>query len=57
VKRKFVETLVAGIKVTTVPGKALPNIEVTFRFDKDFKRAQEWGRSDLVLEPTGTGRR
>jgi site-specific DNA recombinase len=58
VKRKFIETLVAGITVTTVPGSALPKIEVTFRFDKDFKRAQEWARSsDLVPEPTGTGGR
>jgi site-specific DNA recombinase len=54
VKRKFVETLVAGITVTTLSGSALPKIEVTFRFDRDFKRAQEWGISDLVLGNTGT---
>jgi hypothetical protein len=31
-KRKFIETLVAGIKVTPVEGRELPAVEVTFRF-------------------------
>jgi hypothetical protein len=38
-KRKFVESLVAGIKVTN---DAPP--EVTFRFDPDFERFQKWAR-------------
>jgi hypothetical protein len=48
-KRKFIETLVAGIKVT--PGEPP---EVTFRFDSDFSRAQSSARTGLVPTYTGT---
>jgi site-specific DNA recombinase len=53
-KRKFVETLVAGITVKTPGSQKQPEIEVTFRFDSDYERARKWGRSGLVPAYTGS---
>jgi hypothetical protein len=52
-KRKFVETLVAGITVSGAKG-TLPEVAVRFRFDSDFERAQKSGRG---LVPADTGSR
>jgi hypothetical protein len=53
-KRKFVETLVAGITVTSAKGRKPPEVEVRFRFDSDFERAQRPGRQ---LVPAYAGSR
>jgi DNA invertase Pin-like site-specific DNA recombinase len=47
-KRKFVESLVAGIKI---PNNGPP--EVTFRFEPDLQRFEKWRRSGLVPSYTG----
>ena len=43
-KRRFAETSIAGITVTSAKGRKLPEVEVRFRFDSDFERAQKSGR-------------
>jgi site-specific DNA recombinase len=53
-KRKFIATLVAGITVKTPDSKKPPEIQVTFRFDPDFARAQKWSRASLVPAYAGS---